>query len=177
MKVVSSLLAYLGRAAGSRISTPEEGDTAIVVPGIMLPTLQLPFPVFTVSSLSFNPGDGPVNSFIFGRESVFNNNTSNVLFSIKPGLWRFQVQLKKMRQGAINDLTSNCRIALADSVSGSIITLCKIFNDVATPEDENKDFMMLVTVDSNLNFNFLSNVGLGTGTCLAQQTIMATRYF
>ena len=131
MKVVSPILAYLGRAAGSRISTPEEGDTAMLVPGMMLPTLQLPFPVFTVSTQAFAAGDGPVNSFLFGRESVFNVNTSNTLFVIKPGLWRFQVQLKKMRQGAINDLTSNCRIALGDSVTGTVITICKIFNDVA----------------------------------------------
>lgn len=177
MKAITPLLGFLARAAGSRAYRPEEGDTTLTVPPIVSPVLTVPYPVFTVATIPFAAGEGPSNSWFYSETVLYNNAVSAVFASIKPGLWDFSIKLKKVRTGAINDITSSIRIDLTDINTGVNVRLLTIQNDVATPESEAIDFPLLVTADQAYTLARIGTTGLGTGTCLALITISAVRTF
>jgi len=170
------LLGYLAKA--SRQSTPADGDTRVTIPGTFLPIIEVPFPFFSFFNAPLPGGsDLPVNSWFYQQEYLFNVTVGLGIARLGPGLWRIQVWHDKIRLGAISDLTSTTRLDMIDVSTALTVTLTKISNDVAVPESYSREFEILVPTDQSYQFSRISAVGAGTGTCLSNLKLLATRLF
>jgi len=174
MRILTPLFGYLGKS--NTASTPEEGDTKILVPGAIQPVLRIPFPFFTLTNSAFPGGVEPINSWIYQQEFLYNVSVGVGIAALAPGLWCIQVWHDKVRAGAINDLTSHNRVDLLDTNTGTFVTLTKILNDVAVPESYSREFWMLIPTDQAFSINRTSVAGAGTGTCLSNVKVVCTRY-
>lgn len=177
MRTLSPLFGYLGKSGGGA-NTPEEGDTKLTVPGMLLPTLRVPFPHFSFFSAPLAGGSPPVvNSFIYAEELLFNVGESPVICTVGEGLWDFQVSLNIREAGAVSDATSTFRLQYFDVLAGQTVVLARITNKQGVDQNYSVDWRQLITSDNLYNFNRVSIAGLGTGLNLAHLRILGTRYF
>jgi hypothetical protein len=176
MRVLTPLLGYLGKS-GAKANTPEEGDTKILVPGIMQPSLELPFPVFALYNAPLPAGNTPVNSFMFSEEVLFNVNSGVVLFPLGPGVWDFEAIIDLRGAGAVQDATSTYRIELLDTATGVSVVLGRLANDSTKPQNIRSKWRQMITADQAYTITRTSVVGAGTGTNFAHTCFKATRLF
>jgi len=176
VKSVSPLFGYLGKA-GSKLSTPDEGDTKLDVPGRINLTLTPPFPCFQLFSTSLPGGaNRPVNSFIYAEEAAINAAVNTVVCELGPGVWRIQYQVVARPLGAGNDSTSTLRLDFVDILTAATVTLGRVSNALVNQIIEG-DFVITVTADNVYSFARISVVGAGTGTSIGTIRIIASRLF
>jgi len=177
MKNVTPLFGYLGKSGGGS-STPEEGDTRVSIPGVLMPTIRIPFPHFSFMIAPVAGGTPPiVNSFMYAEETLFNAAASPVLFTVGEGLWDFKVYLNIRESGAVSDATSSYRLAFFDQLVGSTVVLARITNKQGVDQAYEVSWTQLITSDNLYTFNSVSVAGLGTGLNFAHLRIIGTRYF
>ncbi len=178
MKVVSPLFGFLGKANAGHSATPEEGDTKVIVPGIVQPTLEIPFPVFSFVDAPLPAGGNvPVNSIIFSQKVVFNAALGEVLFIFGPGLWRNNILMYLEEAGAVSDATSTCSLTILDSLTAKTIELMRVTNKQGLDQSKNLSFDLLVTSDQQYNVARQRVAGLGTGLNLCCIVWSASRLF
>jgi hypothetical protein len=176
MRVLTPLLGYLGKA-GAKANTPEEGDTKILVPGILQPVLEIPFPVFALYSAALPAGNTPVNSFMFSEEVLFNVNSGIVLFPLGPGVWDFDCTVDLRGAGAVQDATSTYRIELLDTTTAVSVVLARLANDSTKGQSITQKWRQTITSEQAFSVTRTSVVGAGTGTNFAHTIFKATRLF
>jgi hypothetical protein len=176
MKTVTPLFGYLGKA-GSKMNTPEEGDTKLSVPGILQPVIQLPYPVFALYNAPLPGGITPINSFMYSEEVLFNVNSGVVLFPLGPGVWDFDLQMDLRGAGAVQDNTSTYRIELLDTLTAVSIVLGRLANDSTKGQNISESWRQMITADQAYTITRTSVVGAGTGTNFAHLCFKATRLF
>jgi hypothetical protein len=176
MKSVTPLFGYLGKA-GSKMNTPEEGDTKLSVPGILQPVIQLPYPVFALYNAPLPGGNTPINSFIYSEEVLFNVNSGVVLFPLSPGVWDFDLQMDLRGAGAVQDNTSTYRIELLDTLTAVSVVLGRLANDSTKGQNLSESWRQMITADQAYTITRTSVVGAGTGTNFAHLCFKATRLF
>jgi len=177
MRVVSSLFGYLGKASAGRSVTPEDGDTKFLVPGIVQPSLEIPFPIFYLYTVPLPAGQLPVNSFIYAEELLYNVGTGVGLFTMGPGLWDIECSLVQRIAGAVSDPTSTMRVELVDTLTGSTVVLHRITNGQTQAQTYQSRWRQLITVDSAYQFTRTTLAGLGTGLNVGHLKIICTRLF
>lgn len=177
MKSLSPLLGYLGRA-GTKVNTPEDGDTKISVPGVMYPCISLVHPTFQLIDTPLPGGASTViNSFMYSEEVLFNVNTSPVLLQLGPGLWEIETSLHMRESGAVSDVTSTMRLTFFDQSTGATVVLHRITNKQAVDQSYQSRFRVLVMAEQPLSFNRITVAGAGTGLNNGCLKIIGSRLF
>jgi hypothetical protein len=176
MRVLTPLLGYLGKS-GAKANTPEEGDTKILVPGLLQPGLEIPFPIFSLYNAPLPAGNIPVNSFMFSEEVLFNVNSGVVLFPLGPGVWDFDITVDLRGAGAVQDATSTYRIELLDTTTAISVVLARLANDSTKTQNISQRWRQMITSDQGYSVTRTSVVGAGTGTNFAHCIFKATRLF
>lgn len=176
MRSLTPLMGYLGKS-GPKINTPESGDTKILVPGLIQPSLEVPFPCFAFYNAPLPGGNTPVNSFMLYDEILFNVNSSPVLFTIGPGVWDFEVHVALRPFGATQDPTCTYRIEWLDTLAAVSINLGRLINDGTKPQYYSHRWRQLIMADQAYAMNRISLVGAGTGTNFAHSIFKCTRLF
>ena len=177
MKSTSTLLGHLGKAGVSQ-STPEEGDTRITVPGILMPIIEIPLPIFTFISAGLPAGSNEVNnSFVYNQSGLFNLNFGNLIWVWGAGVWDMEVDHWLEEQGAVSDATSTHRLSLVDTLTGTTTALSRITNKQGLTQNHKRRFKLLVEADTALSFVSTGVVGLGTGLNLYNITVSGTRLY
>jgi hypothetical protein len=177
VKVVTALFGYIGKASAGRAVTPEEGDTKVLVPGVLQPSLEIPYPIFSLFNTPLPAGQLPVNSFIYAEELLFNVGTGVGLFVIGPGLWDIETSLIQREAGAVSDPTSTYRLELVDTLTAATVVIHRISNIQGRTQTYQSRWRQLVTVDSAYQFTRTTIAGLGTGTNFGHLKIICTRLF
>jgi hypothetical protein len=178
MKVLTPIFGFFGKA-GSRVNTPEEGDTKLTMPGVLNPTLDLVYPTFQLFNVPLPGGSAgiPIYSWIYSEEFSFAGAASPVIAVVGPGLWEFLCSIILEEVGAVSDPTSSARLDMFDQVTGQTVTLLRVRNKQGLDQSEQMRFKLLATGDQTYTFTRISVAGLGTGANLAKITIIATRLF
>jgi hypothetical protein len=176
MRCLTPLLGYLGKS-GAKANTPEEGDTKVLVPGLIQPTIELPFPIFALYNTPLPGGNTPVNSFMFSEEVLFNVNSGVVLFPLGPGVWDFDLLVDLRGAGAVQDNTSTYRIELLDTLLAISVVLARLANDSTKAQNISMKWRQMITTEQAYTITRTTIVGAGTGTNFAHCCFKATRLF
>jgi hypothetical protein len=176
VRAVTDLLGYLGKSGG-KANTPEDQDTKPTIPGLLLPVLSIPYPIFALYNAPLPGGNTPVNSFMLYDEILFNVNSGVVLCPLGPGLWDFELHIALRPFGAVNDGTCSYRIELLDTLTGISINFGRLVNDATRPQYYKHAWRQLITTEQAYTLTRTSLVGAGTGTNFAHTIFKATRLF
>lgn len=176
MKSVTPLFGFLGKS-GTKLNTPEIGDTKVTVPGVLQPILQIPYPYFKLFTAALGAGEVPVESWIFQAEQLFNVSLGTNFVSLGPGLWNLTIKHRIREAGAVSDPTSTDACQLIDTTTGTTIVLTKISNKQGVGQDQLISIPILVVAEQTYSLNRTTVAGLGTGVNFGDLLVIATRYF
>lgn len=163
MKTQSTLLGHLAKS-GKGQSTPEDGDSQIIVPGMTWLTLECPFPLYALLNTPQPGGDGPyTGSFTYGESAQFNANSGVIMFTIGAGLWDITLSHRIEEQGAVSDPTSKHIISILDSLTGRSTNISTITNKQGIEQNNAFRFRLLIPADTNHGFVRTASAGGGLG--------------
>jgi hypothetical protein len=177
VRSVNPLLGYFGKS-GTKVNTPGEDDTKVLVPGMFMPTLSIPYPMPAFFSV-FQASMVAVNSFIIDIAVTFNAGANAIICNVGPGLWEYSIKHWLEEQGAISDATSNAALQyFPNSGVGATTTLTRVTNKQGIEQNHNLSFRHLITSE-DVSFQFLlARVnGAGTGLNVSRVVIVANRLF
>jgi hypothetical protein len=170
------LLGHLAKS-GTKTNTPQEGDTRMIVPGVISPTLEIPYPFFSFFGAP-QPTITPVNSWMISFQGTFAVTTGVGIINLGPGVWDIIARTNLEEQGAISDPTSNdALVFFANDGTGTTVTLTRITNKQGLSQNQEVRWRQMVTADQTYSFNHNSVAGLGTGLNLFRHLIIAIRLF
>jgi hypothetical protein len=178
MRVNSNLLGAVAKALKGA-SQIESGDSKLLVPGILQPTIALPFP--------FIGGfDTTVTTLGIVRDSIMLNearqmSVTNLFTALQlgAGVWEIIWQHFVRPQGGVDDLTSFGLIQVAAGPVGSTMTLSRVANS-RTPF-QSLFGRFVTTIEGAADGTGVLSIfhrtigGLGTGTSLSEITLIANK--
>lgn len=163
VKTQSTLLGHLAKS-GKGQSTPQDGDSQIIVPGMTLLTLECPFPLYALLNTPQPGGEFPYSgSFTYGESAQFNANNGVVMFAIGPGLWDITFLHRIEEQGAVSDPASKHIISIIDSLTGRSTNISTITNKQGIEQNNSLRLRILIPADTNHGFVRTASAGGGLG--------------
>lgn len=176
MIVQTPLLGFLGLAGKSQ-ATPQDGDTKLVVPGLVSLGFEPQFPAPNHFSAA-QSGLAPIYGWILSiSETIAAANTVE-LIQLGPGLWDVSLNLYIQPAGAVEDVTATLAINYAENEqTGATVLLARVANTKAVPQNITWRQRTLVTAKGTFSFFRTKTAGAGTGTNLANYVITASRLF
>jgi hypothetical protein len=167
----------LGKS-GSRVNTPEDGDSRLTIPGILSPIVEIPFPFGTFFSV-FQAAVVANKSFIIDIAVTFQAGANTTIISVGPGLWEFTLKQWLEEAGAVSDATSNCSVQyFPNSGVGATVTLTRVTNKQGIEQNHLLNWKQLITAE-DVSYSFLQGRvnGLGTGLNVSRTVLVANRLF
>jgi hypothetical protein len=174
--VQSPLLGFLGKAGYSQ-SKPEEGDTKLVVPGVISLGLEAPLPSPAHFSTS-QAGVEPVYGWQLSISELFNTANTVELIRLTRGVWDIDGHLYVQPAGAVDDITATLAINFfPNDALGQTVMLARVANIKTVQQFVPFKFRITVLADNTYSFNRVKTAGAGTGLNLANYRISATKFF
>ena len=173
MRQQSRILGELAKAAQGN-ATPQERDSMIEVPHVVLTTINVPRPALKhVTAISATP---EVDSFKFSEEAQYNVTGTQPLAAIGPGLWEINWTLSQRLSGAVSDLTSTLALLFAiNDGTGAFVILAKITNGQTIAQSFKGSMILVVPSPISYEFRRERLGGAGTGLNFGLITIHANK--
>lgn len=175
MKANTLLLAHLAKSTEGN-AQQEDGDTRVQVPGMFLPVLNLPLPIYWVYGGTVT--DPMKNSFVYSSQIALGASNTVILFTLGPGLWKLRIQAHIAPAGGVTDLTSSAilRIVLVDGANPTI-NISRLANSQNAQPQLQIEMDFLVSAEQQIQFLLDTVAGLGTATNVHCVLVTASRFF